>query len=135
MHYLSVATRMWRTAVQLGVGPLLAGSAVGKEPEITATMIPHADWRPRHRRPAASATRLVVSVNAIQDLWKRDALTRDPPLYLNADRVVIERGQFQAEVESFGDPHGPAAPEYEIRGIGMCLSGHALYDNAGLHNC
>jgi hypothetical protein len=68
---------------------------MAKEPEITATMIPHADLALAVPPPSGShrdATN--YGFNAIQDLWKRDALKRDPPFISMPDKVVIERGQF-----------------------------------------
>jgi hypothetical protein len=128
-----VAFAVQCTTIQLTIGPAQAATA---EPQVTAIMVPHAELAPV--TPPQSGMHCdtdYCGFNALQDLWKRDALKHAPPLYLNADKVVTERAQFQAQVARFGDPHATAAPEYKIPGIGICLGGYALNDNPGLHSC
>ena len=132
---IPVVTRtIARGSVLVGVGLLPFSLASADEGAVTAIMIPFAVPAPSPK-PGTHCDEAYCGFNALQDLWKRDALKRDPPAYLNADEVAIERARFQAQVAHFGDPHAPAAPDAEMFGSGYCLNGYALNDNPGVHKC
>jgi hypothetical protein len=102
-----------------------------EEPTVHAVMIPKAmlvppvppTQSPSSKFPAAHCNATYCGFDALQDIWKRDALKSDPIPYLNADAVIVERARFEKEVERFGDPHAPAVFSYEIPGLGLCLTG------------
>jgi hypothetical protein len=64
--------------------------------------------------------------DALKDIWKRDAQKPQPVPYMNADSVIMERARFEKDVERFGDPHAPVVFQYEIPGLGLCLTGIAM---------
>jgi hypothetical protein len=131
---LVVMRMISRGSIPLGIGLMAVSPASGRESEVTAIMIPYAVPAPSVK-PGTHCDETYCGFNALQDLWKQDALKRDPPTYLNADEVAVERAQFQAQVDRFGDPHAPAAPDLEIFGSGLCLNGYALNGHPGIHNC
>jgi len=132
---LVVMRAISRGSVPFGIGLLSISPASAKESEVTAIMIPYAVPAPALPQPGSHCDATYCGFNTLQDLWKQDALKREPPVYLNADEVAIERAQFQAQVAHFGDPHAPAAPDLEIFGSGLCLNGYALNGHPGIHNC
>jgi hypothetical protein len=91
---------------------------------------PSAQTAPAGKFPAAHCDALYCGFDALQDIWKRDALKPDPVPYLNADTVIVERSRFEKEVERFGDPHAPAVFSFEIPGLGLCLTGLTM-----IHTC
>ena len=135
MISIPVVTRaIARGSVLAGIGMLPVSSASADESTVTAIMIPYAVPAPS-AQSGAHCDEAYCGFNALEDLWKRDALKRDRPAYLNADEVAIERAKFKAQVARFGDPHAPAAPDIEMFGSGYCLSGYALNDHPGVHKC
>jgi hypothetical protein len=76
--------------------------------------------------PAAHCDDTYCGFDALRDIWKRDALKSDPAPDLNADTVILERTRFQKLVDRFGDPHAPVVFQYEIPGLGLCLTGIAM---------
>jgi len=81
---------------------------------------PHATHAPK-AQPAPPCEGDYCALNALQDLWKRDALKQDRPPDVNANSVILDRARFQKEADRFGAPDATAVFNYNILNSGMCI--------------
>jgi hypothetical protein len=111
----------------------LATTASAEQPKVWAIFAPHATHASK-AQPAPPCDGDYCALNALQDLWKRDALKQDRPPDMNANSVILDRARFQKEADRFGAPDATAVFNYNILGSGLCVG--AFKNGAfGIHTC
>lgn len=118
--------------IQLGLVSL-AATASAEQLRVWAVFAPHAKLAPK-AKPAPPCDSDYCTLNALQDIWKRDALKQDRPPDMNANSVILDRARFQKDADRFGTPDATAVFNYNILGSGICVG--AFKGGAfGLHTC
>jgi hypothetical protein len=124
---------LWFIIVLLGLVSLAATASAG-QPRVWAVFAPHATHAPKELPAAPPCEGDYCALNALPDLWKRDALKKDRSPDMNANSVILDRARFQKETDRFGAPDATAIFNYNILGSGMCIG--AFKNGAfGIHNC
>ena len=119
--------------VQLGLVSL-ATTASAEQLRVWAIFAPHATHVPKELPAAPPCDGDYCALNALQDIWKRDALKQDRPPDMNANSVILDRARFQKETDRFGAPDATAVFNYNILGSGICVG--AFKGGAfGIHTC
>lgn len=97
-----------------------AATASAEQPKVWAVFAPHATLTLKGSA-APPCDGDYCALNALQDIWKRDALKQDRPPDVNANSVILDRARFQKEADRFGAADDTAALNYNILGSGICI--------------
>jgi hypothetical protein len=106
--------------VQLGFALCLATTASAEQLKVWAVFAPHATLAPKGQ-PAPPCDGDYCALNALQDVWKRDALKQERPPDMNANSVILDRARFQKDADRFGAPDDTAVFNYNILNSGICV--------------
>jgi len=118
--------------IQIGLASLAATASAGQT-KVWAVFAPHATHTSK-AAPSPPCEGDYCALNALQDLWKRDALKHDRPSEMNANSVILDRARFQKEADRFGAPDATAVFNYNILNSGICVG--AFKSGAfGIHTC